>query len=568
MTENERGPWPWLGGGTRLSAPWGEWSVALAMALGLTRPERFALLGETAVGNGAEAQSLLAAIRLARGPAGPTALAIGLPLALFGLSPAPASLIDLNRLITLHEARVRLALDPDEGDLKGVRANAWLDALSADPEVALARAGTPRSLPRRMEVLATLTRPGSLAKGQALWRGAREATHAWPWPSALRSFLDQLDQCANYVEAALRFRGLAASIAPRTTPPDTEERRRCRQAAADFLQRPGALANTWEVQAWGVGEHPGPLVSPWFPPGLVLQALHEAGFDQTGPITALLANLPQELRWYAHLDRNDPAAAGRSGEVWRGIPPDSDSLGLMLQLQALVPALPPGRAEGWMRYLWASLPADHRIPTWFYVAPGGGSSIEGPAWQYASNDCTSSRLTCLLGLLGSGLPGADGLVKDNLALLLPAFLEPGRSGDFFYDEATADLGLLRLARAWIRHHPLDPFSELVRTSALSLTHRLLATQGHDGGWGSTHGTAARLAGIALWEGDDDALRRATRWLAEAQRPDGSWPAEPLYLMPGKSLHEIAYHSSFELTTALCLRALHSAELALGRRNAG
>ncbi len=567
MAGETRGAWPWLGQATSPSPPWGRWSQRLATTLGLTQPERFSS-GEAAEPlDGDEALAVLDALRLSRGPAGRVALAFGLPLALFGTPYAEEELAGLNRLLTLHEGRLRLALDPEDGSLGGPlsgmpdgRPNPWLEALGPDEELALALAGRASSGPRRMELLALLGGPRLSARGEQSWRQHSEAVRAAAWPRAMLDFLDELDRCAAFAHAALSFRGLAASIAPRSAAPSADERQRARAAAAAFLSRASALENTWEIQRWGVGEHAAPLVSPWFPPALVLQALHDAGFDQSGPISALLASLPGELRWYAPLDGSAP--------VWRGIPPDSDSLGLMLQLDSRVPTLPEGRIAGWVSYLWASLPADRRIPTWFYIAPDGGSSIEGPAWQFASNDCTSSRLTCLLGLLLRGVPDARPLVRDNLAMLLPCFLGPGQSGDFFYDEATADNGLLRLAAAWVERSPADPFSELVRTAARNLARRLVERQGPDGGWGSPQQSALRLEGVALWAPEAGSLLRGMRLLAETQRPDGAWAAEPLYLMPGKSLQEIAYHSSFELSTALCLRAFHAADAALRRLTAG
>lgn len=560
MGSAPRGPWPWQGLATGLSAPWPLWSQHFATTLGFIQPERFAFLDATEPHNGDEALALLEALRSSRGPAGMVALAFGLPLSLFGTPYAEEELAALNRLLRLHEGRLRFALHPDDSERVGGPEDAWLEAFQPDEELALALAGRRASRPRRMELLGLLGGPRLLARGEHIWRTHADPVRTIAWPRALLDFLDELEGCAAFAQAALSFRGLAASITTRTSPPSEPERQRSRAAAADFLQRPGALENTWEIQRWGVGEHAGPLVSPWFSPGLVLQALHESGFDQSGPIAALLQRLPEDLRWYTPMDGSAP--------VWKGIPPDSDSLGLMLQLDGLVPALAARRVEGWMSYLWASLPADRRIPTWFYFAPDGGPSIEGPAWQFANNDCSSSRLTCLRGLLCRSDPDTPSLVRDNLAMLLPCFLGPGQSGDFFYDEATADNGLLRLASAWVARFPTDPFSELVRTAARELARRLVDQQCPDGGWGSPQQSALRLEGVALWAPQAGVLLRGMRLLAETQRPDGAWAAEPLYLMPGKSLHEIAYHSSFELSTALCLRAFYAAETALRRPTAG
>ena len=561
---------PPLGVGALWDPPWAAWCVALCeewqvSTAGARSVDVLDVVGPLPASGVAWALSLpdgatvLAAAAQARGPAGPAALAFGLPAALAGHPLDPDGLAAASRVISLHRARLQIWLDADDGALRNLLPSPLLDAWLADPTVGpalrLSLAGRRQAITRRHELLTLLAAPPARAVEARAWRDALSALDGADLPAPLGGWVSQWHRAGAWVDSAATFRGLATAIAPRTTPPDAAALDRAERAAAAFILREGGLASTWERQHWGVGEHDGPLVSRWFPEGLVLQALHEAGMDQGARISSLLAELPVELRWYAPED-------AAPGQVWRGIPPDADSLGLMLQLASACPGLPPDRAPGWWAWLQASLPRDRRIPTWFYTAPGGGSSIEGPAWQFASNDCTTARLTCMTGLLVSDLPGALDLVRDNLPFVMPCFQRPGQTGDFFYSEVTCELAWLRFARRWCDRLPDDPLTGRITDLCRTMADRHTLAQRLDGGWGSPLDSAQRLEGLALWGGAALALRRGLRFLDEHQRPDGAWPPEPYYLMPGKSLHHVEHHASYEVSAALCLRALCAARRAL------
>ncbi len=155
-------------------------------------------------------------------------------------------------------------------------------------------------------------------------------------------------------------------------------------AALAFLAEDPSLSATRELQRWGVTQTGQTLRSDWFQRGIVLQAEADCGLDNRARIHALLAEIPNGgLRWYG---------------AWRGIPPDADSLGLMLQLGSDHGGLSAEKAESWLAFLRASLPADGLIPTWFYQGPDGPST-EGEGWIYARNDCATARTTAATGLL-------------------------------------------------------------------------------------------------------------------------------------------------------------------------
>lgn len=368
--------------------------------------------------------------------------------------------------------------------------------------------------------------------------------------------MEALAAGAAHLDGVRSFKALVLSARPGASPPDARELQRSRDAAHAFLTRPGALRATWELQRWGVAEHTEPLGSRWFQEGLVLQCLHEAGLDQGARIQALLAELPHELRWYAPLDPDGRPTLERG--FWHGIPPDSDSLGLVLQLAATAGGLDPDRAQAWIAYLVASLEPDGRIPTWFYTAPDGGPSIEGPQWEYASNDCATARVTVLTGLLrypdGGPEPALrERILTDNARIVDQSFRSG--AGDFYYSAAFSELCFVRLVQAWRTLRPGDPLARQLEGTAATLVDAMLDSQAGDGGWGDPLATACRLEALARWGRGGNAQQRARRYLVERQRPDGAWPPAPFYLMPGKTLAHIQYHSGFEYTTALSLRAL-------------
>ncbi len=92
----------------------------------------------------------------------------------------------------------------------------------------------------------------------------------------------------------------------------------------------------------------------------------------------------------------------------------------------------------------------------------------------------------------------------------------------FEEARTAALGLIRLDELNQAHVPLA--SKLVRT--------LIATQEADGGWGDAATTALCLRALLCGRGEGVAVDRALGYLANLQREEGIWPAEPLRRMPG------------------------------------
>ncbi len=422
--------------------------------------------------------------------------------------------------------------DPARWGLAGEALDAW----------ALARAGRPEGEARRLALRALLGSEAVLAA----WSGAADRAlaalrRAAAGPTA-RGIAEQLDAGRAFARDLAAMGGLAARwAAPSASSPRLDLSRDIAAARAWLADRFTADAVA-EVRRWGLADHPGPLRSDGFQRGIVLRALAEAGEEVGEGVRRLLAEVPDDgLRWYG---------------PWRGIPLDGDTLGLFLQLAALVAGGPP-RPEPWMRgwaaWLVASTPREGGrwgpIPTWLTRGPRGEpGGAEG--WRFTRDDCNTARACCLTGLLVGppGLVPAD-LVAHNVEHVLAPWSR-GESGDAWYTPAFAAATFLRLARLLAdRGHD--------RAGALgeALAARLRREQAPDGGWGSPAATALTVAALAPWGLARPAAARAARFLSDTQLPDGSWPAEPLYRMPGKRADTERWYRSRSWTTAAGLRAL-------------
>jgi hypothetical protein len=68
-----------------------------------------------------------------------------------------------------------------------------------------------------------------------------------------------------------------------------------------------------------------------------------------------------------------------------------------------------------------------------------------------------------------------------------------------------------------------------------LIRHLLASQHPDGGWDDPMTTALGLRALLLGQGHGIAVERGLNYLANLQKDDGAWPAEPLRRMPADGL---------------------------------
>jgi hypothetical protein len=236
----------------------------------------------------------------------------------------------------------------------------------------------------------------------------------------------------------------------------------------------------------------------------------------------------------------------------------------MLQLAAAVGA-PPDRAETWIAVMLANVGPDGAVPTWFVRAPDGteyGGTID------SGDACPAVRLNLLAGLLSFDPARFDALIQENARRAVAAFGPDRVEGLVFYDDAYASLAFLRFAALYRARAVTRPLEGAVAGLEATLRASAAASQRLDGGWGSPQRTAAWLEGAATAEAPDPLLlERGARYLGELQLADGSWAAEPLYLIPMKRDRE-GRHRGGALTTALCARSLQAASAALSRCGGG
>lgn len=519
-------PWPWTHGSPEALSPsrppWISWGLGVARLLGT--PMDLAPLLDAALAahpdlvtlegllpDGARTRPLL------RHQASPAALAFGLPSWVMGE--------DGERWI-----RFARALEPAADLLAALQGHlesppsGRLDALPlSDPGDLLLALASPEPDPDQVQGALAASLPGL---DRAFQEHLDRARALLPHPELeplLRGLLGRFRWVASY----LQFRSLVAP--PPWSGVEADE------AVADavaWLEETRPWRTSWEVRRRGLLGRGGHLVGQWFHRGLVLKALLDAG----APVQDELGRL---------LDEADPEGPRWFG-AWRGIPPDADSLGLALDLSARLGRAP---CPGWLKPMEASFFREeggdlgHTV-TWFTQGPRG-STVDPPPIAYRGHHCVAVRLALTLGLLAAGLRP---VARANLASLRAAWDGSRLVGTWFYPPAWTDHLLLRLLA-------LEP-QELAFLRE-PLLERLLQEQQVDGSWGSPQSTALVLHGLCQARPAHTlALARGARYLCETRRPDGSWPAEPLYRMPAAGWgHRETWFSGPEVTTALVLGAL-------------
>jgi hypothetical protein len=471
-------------------------------------------------------------------------------------------------LLAMFEGLLDLVDDAERDDSAPPRIGALLRACRdrGGPLDSLldACAGTHAQLERSRALRCAVTDPAVLQQlGASRASLVADARSALPevGPEPGEAFLAALLDGFSALEGALWMRGVMARATPTSTPADWSTRASV-DAALDWLEQTRPWASAWDVHRFHPMGADRVLVARTFIETLIVLALAEVGReDPAAEIAALFERIPEgDFRYFPD---------------WSGLPPDCDSLGLLLQLATWLPRGLPGglprglpssqrglpssqrgRVEGWIAVLEASLGSDSSVPTWLVHGPNGRMTPrDGP---FLGDDCTGATLAFLLGALRYDGDRFAPLFRRNLQLILARGCE---AGSLHYTREFALHLLLRLFHA-LRSHPSPQFPALVdelglERLAVERSDALLASQRIDGGWGTPQTTALALEGLIHWCPDSPGIARAITYLVHTQGPDGAWPAEPLYITPGKFGKMVPF-SAKPLTTALCVRALHIA----------
>jgi hypothetical protein len=574
--------------GARLAAPWSSWSLRCASHFGVPEPERLALAicllldaGPDQAERFAHALHVLDQLGLARSD-------VALLLLEVGLLPTPASfrLDDDHRLesdvtparlallwglcalasgrapqpwirfaaaaselLALFQGLLDLIDDTVSVDAAPPRLAALLRACRADrgatDSLLDGCAGSLGHLDRVIALRLAATNPVVLEQLVASReRLAADARASLPEIGAEpgEAFVAALLEGFTELSGALWLRGLMVRATPMPTLAAASARVSV-SAAVDYLALTRPWASAWDVHRFHPQGAPCLLVGRWFIEGMILLALAEIGRDDpAAEIAALFERVPEgDARYFPE---------------WSGMPPDADSLGMLLQLATWAPSPQRARLDGWIAVCEASLGSDSSVPTWFVQGPNGRTTpLMGP---FLYNECTGVTLAFLLGALRHDGERFASLFRPNLQLILDRGCE---AGCLHYTRDFATHLFLRLVHA-LRSHPSPHFAALpgelgLEQLAADRSNALCASQRVDGGWGSPQVTALALEGLVHWDPASPCIARAVTYLVHTQGPDGAWPAEPLYITPGK-LGGMVPFSAKPLTTALCARALHIA----------
>ncbi len=308
--------------------------------------------------------------------------------------------------------------------------------------------------------------------------------------------------------------------------------------AVEALLDDPELRESWEVQRWG-GPFPRTCIARVFPVGLCLLALATASVDISSCATSLLS-----LRC---------ADGYRYFEGFDGIPPDTDLLGIVLQLVARIPA-DPELADSlvWpVELVEKNTRLDGEIPVWLEEHLREPVPEGAPRWQ--GSRCLAVAANCVVGLLEAGVAVAEGFIDRVIGWIVRMWRTDGMNAVFFYGLSYTSLifaRLLELAEQQLKDQSVH--DELVAIVD-DIEARIITSRGCNGGFGSVMDTACCLAVLTIRSTASFDPWPAIAFLAARQTHDGLWPAEPLYPVPGKD-HAPAAHGARPINTALCLYA--------------
>jgi hypothetical protein len=307
------------------------------------------------------------------------------------------------------------------------------------------------------------------------------------------------------------------------------------RAAAQFLLADPTFGESWDYQPdLAAG---GPLVSRAFPAGLVVEQLAESGHSLPEMAAAILAQLEAANFRYYPLP---------------GLPPDIDDLGLALRLfrhldEAGRQRHRPGLLAA-LSLMQASLLPTGEIPVW--LAAGQPPAPDTLVWGHS---CAATETNLLLGLLDFDRAAYQPLIERSALNLLGRYEQSGWGAAWYYGPTW----IIRVT-AELLHHLAGLSTGPEVGAAIGRAGKWLAE------WTEREAQRPRLSpqemALLLLAGKWGVGRNFTdgEWinrLIKSQRPDGSWPAEPLFLIPDR--RGTAWYASRLVTTALCYRALKS-----------
>lgn len=405
------------------------------------------------------------------------------------------------------------------------------DHLAERLDTAVAMACKP--VPDKLPLFSFLGNPdvrASVVDACATWQG--EVKRAVGRTNAMVAFAESMrDEIAAKLDS-MRLFGFAKP------PPVVEELERSIALARAALDSDPELRSAWEIQRWGDWSSV-TRVGRVFPSGLCLLGLARAGSDVGLRIEEAIVKSRRIDGWRYYEDYPD-------------IPPDTDDLGLMLRLFACLPrnTVPSEIFGASLQLLRQTLAHEDGFPVWLRHGLAEAPSSRAPLWQ--GPRCIAVAAQFVLGMAEAQIDGHDDLKMRAIGWICEAWEQKGEQAVFHYTLPFARLLLVKLAHAF-RNAP-DAFHPIrLRAIEMTLVEEIRSSSFCDGGWGSPLATACHLAVLAL-HSEPFQPRPGLVYLASHQGPSGLWPAESLYLCPGKDGAPAA-HGDATITTGVCLDAL-------------
>ncbi len=313
-------------------------------------------------------------------------------------------------------------------------------------------------------------------------------------------------------------------VAPTICISPTPQKIQALRAANAYLNSDTAAYELREEYRWGfLGAEL--LTGRTYTTGLVLEQRILAG-DKHYHTTATELIAHYEHNHFHYFEQPNP------------LPPDSDTLGLMLRLAALtgIPVSP-----AYQRFIQRVLEqSGHGFPVYIFDEPGSYAHLR----SMTGLRCTAVHAGFLAGLAQT--VGSDADVEHLAHSLLNALETHSVAGFVNYD---VPYGLLMLTTCLRALQQRAMHSELLK-SLESTIHTMTTPL-----WGRIKHSPQDAALLMLAQVLPPALQsEALTCILRHQRPDGSWNAEPLFMAPNRGARMTPF-SSRTVTTSFCWHAL-------------
>lgn len=302
--------------------------------------------------------------------------------------------------------------------------------------------------------------------------------------------------------------------------------------AERFLLSDTSFRESWEVHRWGLFGCP-ELSSSIFHSALILDNLAASGTKRTDLIADTILRYQKNNHQY--FDQPNP------------LPPDIDTLGILLRIlrQASAPPELLQRFEQPLQWLERHALGDGTLPTHFCL------DRPGYLTRLGVNRCAVVSANLLLGLIGLDTSRFRPLVLRSAAKLFRQVAESGMNCVKQYAHSFGIWILLELKQALWEKEWAEPIREAMFAAEKALLEQFeLATAKADL-------KCLDAAFLILIQSQHQQKPYEARWLETIlgkQYTDGSWDAEPFYVMPAMD-HLQDWYRSRTMTTSFCHLAL-------------